>query len=226
MSFISEKLQKIRESIPADVKLVAVSKMNPAESVIEAMKAGQRVFGENRIQEASIKFDAVRSGGFEPELHIIGFLQRNKVKEAVRIASMIQSVDRIELADEIEKQCAKLNKTIDVLFEIHTGEDSKSGFKDETELFSVLENCAAQKHPHIKPKGFMTVAPFSDDEKIVRAAFRKVRTLFEKASAEFPALCLTELSMGMSGDYKTAVEEGSTMIRIGTAIFGRRDYSK
>ena len=112
MSKIQENLKKILETIPKNVKLVAVSKFHPAEEVIEAIKAGQNLFGENRVQEAAQKFDEIRNAGFSPELHIIGSLQRNKVKEAVRISSMIESVDRIELLNEIEKQCSKINKKI------------------------------------------------------------------------------------------------------------------
>ena len=112
---IAENLNSINNSLPDSVKLIAVSKFNPAEKVIEAIKAGQTVFGENRIQEAAPKFDLIRSQGYEAELHIIGSLQRNKVKEAVRIATMIQSADRLELIEEIEKQCSKINKKIQIL---------------------------------------------------------------------------------------------------------------
>lgn len=208
------------------VKLVAVSKFHEAESVISAVEAGQNLFGENRVQEASAKFDSLREKGFSPELHIIGSLQRNKVKEAVRISSCIQSVDRIELMDEIEKQCSKLEKKIQVLFEIHTGEESKAGFSSEEELVSVLDRCASGGYPHIVPKGFMTMAPNTEDEELVRASFRSLRLLKEKMQMRYPNMDLQELSMGMSGDFPVAISEGSTMVRVGTAIFGERDYSK
>ena len=174
---IAGNISRIKAGLPSSVRLVAVSKFHPAESVEEAFRAGQVLFGENRVQEAAAKFDELRSRGIEPELHIIGSLQRNKVKEAVRIASCIQSVDRMELLSEIEKRCVQLGKAVDVLLEIKTGEETKSGF---TYLMA----------------------------------------------AEFPGLDFGELSMGMSGDYRIAVEEGSTMVRIGTAIFGERDYGE
>ncbi|WP_407425496.1 YggS family pyridoxal phosphate-dependent enzyme [Treponema sp.] len=206
------------------VRLVAVSKFHPAESVIEAMNAGQTLFGENRIQEAAGKFDEIRSKDLNPELHIIGSLQRNKVKEAVRISSCIESADRIELIEEIEKQCSKINKNIEILFEVHTGEDSKAGFTSEEDLHCTVERCAKGDFPHIEPKGFMTMAPFTSDESLIRKSFVTLRNLRDKMQKEFPSLDLHELSMGMSGDYKIAVEEGSTIVRIGTAIFGERKY--
>ena len=205
------------------VKLVAVSKFHPAESVIEAVEAGQSLFGENRIQEASAKFDEIRAKGISCDLHIIGSLQRNKVKEAVRIASCIESADRIELIEEIEKQAAKINKNIEIFFEVHTGEESKAGFTSEEELSNAIARCANGDFPHITPKGFMTMAPFTDDKDLVRKSFVTLRNLREKFQKEFPKLDLCELSMGMSGDYEIAIEEGATIVRIGTAIFGERN---
>ena len=205
------------------VKLVAVSKFHPAESVIEAVEAGQSLFGENRIQEAAAKFDEIRAKGINCDLHIIGSLQRNKVKEAVRIASCIESADRIELIEEIEKQAAKINKNIEIFFEVHTGEESKAGFTSEEELSNAIARCANGDFPHITPKGFMTMAPFTDDKDLVRKSFVTLRNLREKFQKEFPKLDLCELSMGMSGDYEIAIEEGATIVRIGTAIFGERN---
>ncbi|MBQ9622410.1 MAG: YggS family pyridoxal phosphate-dependent enzyme [Treponema sp.] len=234
MSQISQNLNiilsKIREAeIKAgraenSVKLVAVSKFHPSEAVIEAIGAGQNLFGENRIQEASATFDEIRSKGLNPELHIIGSLQRNKVKEAVRISSCIESVDRMELIEEIEKQASKINKNIEILFEVHTGEDSKAGFTSEEELAKAIERCSKGDFPHITPKGFMTMAPFTSDKALVRKSFVTLRNLREKFQKDFPNLDLCELSMGMSGDYETAIEEGATIVRIGTAIFGERVY--
>ncbi len=226
MSSIKENLNSILKSIPANVKLVAVSKFHPAQSVIEAINAGQTLFGENRVQEAAQKFDEIRQQGYTPELHIIGSLQRNKVKEAVRIASMIESVDRIELLDEIEKQCSKAQKNIQILFEMHTGEESKSGFESKEALEEALNNFEEGLYPHVQIKGFMTMAPFTKDEELIRKSFRTLKGLQEEFSKKYPAYDFSELSMGMSGDYKIAIEEGSTMVRIGTAIFGERDYSK
>ena len=157
---------------------------------------------------------------------MIGQLQSNKVKHAVQIASCIESVDRIDLLKEIEKQCAKIEKSIKVLFEVHTGEESKSGFPDENAVRNALELCANGDFPHVIPAGFMTMAPFTKDEKLIRKSFITLRELKEKLSKEFSQFDLNELSMGMSGDFKIAIEEGSTLVRVGTAIFGERDYSK
>lgn len=226
MSEIANRLNSILTSLPDGIKLVAVSKFHPAEAVIEAIKAGQNLFGENRVQEAAQKFDLVRSQGLSPELHIIGSLQRNKVKEAVRIASMIQSVDRIELLDEIEKQCAKINKTIQILFEIHTGEESKSGFESRQEVENAMDRFLAGAYPHIQIKGLMTMAPLTDNEELIRKSFRTLKELQADLEAKYRQFDFSELSMGMSNDYKIAIEEGSTMVRIGTAIFGERNYQK
>ena len=208
------------------VKLCAVSKFHPAEDVLAAFKTGQTLFGENRVQEAFAKFTQINSvSEIKPELHIIGSLQTNKVKKAIEIASCIQSVDREELLAEIEKQCAKIEKKIEVFFEIHTGEDSKSGYKEKSVLLKSVENCANGIYPHIVPKGLMTMAPFTQDEKLIRASFSELRNLKDELNKNFPSLEINELSMGMSGDYKIAIEEGSTLVRIGTALFGERDYS-
>lgn len=208
------------------VKLMAVSKFHPADAVVEAMAAGQLLFGENRVQEASAKFPPLIAHHPQLEVHIIGQLQSNKVKKAVEFASCIQSVDRLDLLKEIEKQCAKAGRNIDILFEIHTGEESKSGYTTQAALIESINACVNGDFPHITPKGFMTMAPFTDDETMVRKSFIALRELSEKLRDQYPALPLTELSMGMSGDFEIAIEEGSTLVRVGTAIFGERDYSK
>lgn len=233
MSQIAENLESVLNKIRTvekrafrdenSVKLVAVSKFHPAESVIEALEAGQLLFGENRVQEAAAKFDEIRAQGLEPNLHVIGSLQRNKVKEAVRIASCIESADRIELIEEIEKQAAKINKNIEILFEVHTGEDSKAGFTSQEELENAIKLCAGQKFPHVTPRGFMTMAPFTEDKDLIRKSFVTLRNLRDSFQKKYPSLDLSELSMGMSGDFEIAIEEGATIVRIGTAIFGQRN---
>ena len=233
---IKENLDVIRNRISeaekksgrksGSVKLMAVSKFHPSEAVIEAFNAGQLLFGENRVQEASLKFPPLIEAHPEINVHMIGQLQSNKVKKALEYASCIQSVDRIDLLREIEKQCAKTDRRIKVLFEVHTGEESKSGFTSEADLLEAIEKCAEGAFPHIIPEGFMTMAPFTDDEKLVRKSFITLRNLSEKIRPQFPNLSLSELSMGMSGDFEIAIEEGSTLVRVGTAIFGERDYSK
>ena len=210
------------------VKLMAVSKFHPVSQIIEAVEQGQFLFGENRVQEAFQKFTDSSFLEFKNKisLHQIGQLQTNKVKQIVKIADCIESVDRIELLQEIEKQCAKIEKNVQVLFEIHTAEDSKSGYNSEKLLFESLQACSQNIFPHITAKGFMTMAPFTEDEKLIRNSFVTLRNLSEKMKKEFPNLDLSELSMGMSNDFEIAIEEGSTLVRVGTAIFGERDYSK
>jgi pyridoxal phosphate enzyme (YggS family) len=207
------------------VKLLAVSKFHPVEAVLAAYEAGQRLFGENRIQEAAAKFAELGkklNNQYMPELHIIGNVQRNKVKPALTVASCIESVDRLPLLAEIEKEAGKLDKKVSVFFELHTGEESKSGFAHLDDLLFALD--AAEKMPHLIPSGFMTMAPFTDDENIIRHSFATLRETAENARRRFPTLPLTELSMGMSNDFRIAIEEGSTLVRVGTAIFGQRVY--
>lgn len=232
-SQIADNFLKIRQQIKdaevksgrkeGSVRLCAVSKFHPVDAVKSALKADQFLFGENRVQEAYGKFTELNDS--RAELHIIGQLQSNKVKKAVEIASCIQSVDRESLLEEIEKQASKLEKNISIFFEYHTAEDSKSGYGDMDSLFVSLENFARGLYPHITPAGLMTMAPFSQDEKLVRLSFEKLRNLKETVNEKFPELPVKELSMGMSGDFSLAIEEGSTMVRVGTALFGERDYT-
>ena len=234
MSNIKENLDIINQKIldaekksgrkQGSVKLMAVSKFHPLEAVIEAINAGQTLFGENRVQEAYSKFKPVFEEYSQTELHMIGQLQTNKVKHAVEIASCIESVDRIDLIKEIEKQCSKLNKSIKILFEYHTGEESKSGFTNEEELYKALDMFKNKDFPHVIPYGFMTMAPFTDDKDLIRKSFITLRLLAEKIKREYPMFEMPELSMGMSGDFEIAIEEGSTLVRVGTAIFGERVY--
>ena len=228
---IRENLAKVNEEIEeairragreaGSVKLVAVSKFHPLESAREAAEAGQLIFGENRVQEAAEKFPPLFETFPEIELHLIGSLQRNKVRRILPIASCIQSVDRLELLLEIEKRAAETGKRIDALFEVHTGEESKSGYMSESDLFSSID-CLASC-PHVRARGLMTMAPFTDDEREIRASFRKLRAIQKECERRYPALDFAELSMGMSSDFRIAIEEGSTMVRIGTAIFGARE---
>lgn len=236
MADIKSNLEKVISEIHAaekssgkkegSVKLVAVSKFHPAEAVIDAFSAGQKLFGENRVQEAKTKFEQIRTAhpDFDLDLHIIGSLQRNKVKDAVKIATCIESVDRLELIEEIEKQCSKIGKKIEILFELHTGEESKSGYLDESALEDSIRKIADGNFPHVVPKGFMTMAPNTSDENLVRKSFVSCREIRDKMAEKFPLFDFSELSMGMSGDFKIAISEGATIVRIGTAIFGERDY--
>lgn len=220
---INEACQKAGRN-PAEVKLVAVSKFHPAKDVIDAINCGQLLFGENRVQEAKEKFTGIYESHPEVQLHIIGTLQRNKVKDAVKIASCIESVDRVELLEEIEKQCAKIGKKIEVFLELHTGEETKSGFPDFDSLKNTAELFIQDKFPHVTLRGLMTMAPFTEDKDLIRKSFSTLKEAKQKINALYPALNLTELSMGMSNDFELAVEEGSTIVRIGTSIFGPRVY--
>ena len=233
---IKENIEKIREKIQkaeikagrkeGSVSLMAVSKFHPVEAVIEALKANQFLFGENRVQEACGKFPEILQQYEKVQLHLIGSLQRNKVKQILPIATCIQSVDRIELLQEIIKQKEKLaiNKKIKLLFEVHTGEESKSGFTDVGELERALELAGENKSLGIECSGFMTMAPFTEDKKLIQESFRKLYSLAEKLKNQYKELPLIELSMGMSSDFEIAIEEGSTLVRVGTAIFGERQY--
>ncbi len=233
---IAENLENIKKRIndaeiksgrkAGSVKLMAVSKFHPVEQIKQAVDNGQFLFGENRVKEACEKFTELYEYNPQVHLHIIGQLQSNKVKNAVKISECIQSVDRIELVDLIEKNCAAINKQIKILFELHTGEESKSGFASLEEIENVMEMFVEKKYPHIIPAGFMTMAPFTDDKNLVRKSFITLREASLKVKKDFPeyAQSLSELSMGMSGDFEIAIEEGSTLVRVGTAIFGERDY--
>lgn len=227
---VADNLSRVRELVaeaerrsgrePGSVRLMAVSKFHPASAVIEAIRAGQTLFGENRVQEAEDKFEEVRRTYPEAELHMIGSLQRNKAGKAVAISSCIQSVDRLELLDAISAHAQKAGKKIDVLFEFHTGEESKSGYADTDSLFASID--ALESMPLVACRGLMTMAPFTKDEAVVRASFARLASVRDQCARRWPALDFSTLSMGMSGDFSAAIEEGSTLVRIGTAIFGER----
>lgn len=233
MNDIETKLQSVLQTIREaekkssraenSVRLLAVSKFHPLNLILDAIAAGQFFFGENRVQEAREKFFEVFKTQQNVRLHLIGSLQKNKVSHAVKIAHCIESVDRITLLQELQRICEKQNKKIEILFELHTAEDSKAGFENFASLHEAVELCANGNFPNIIPKGFMTMAPFTNDEKLIRKSFITLRETKEKLQKEFSSLSLSELSMGMSGDYKIAIEEGSTEVRIGTAIFGERN---
>ena len=195
---------------PSDVQLVAVSKTFPVEDIAEAAAAGQLHFGENRVQEGLAKLDQLSTLGIEAEIHLIGHLQRNKARFAGRFAT-VQSVDSVRLAQAIS---SRLESDLTVMLEVNVAEEpSKHGFKLE-EVRDALSSI--QLLSNLRVVGLMTVAPEVEDPEEVRPVFRKLRALAEE-------LTLPELSMGMSNDYAVAIEEGSTMVRIGRAIFGQRE---
>lgn len=206
---------------PEDVKLLAVSKYKPVSAIEEAYEYGQRAFGENHVQEIVDKLPQLPS---DIEWHMIGNLQRNKVKYIVDKVKMIHSVGSLSLAEQIEKEAVKKNCDVDILLEVNIGEeDSKSGFSANEVIDAAIE---IAKFEHVHIKGLMTVAPFVTDPENNRYIFKKLKGLsVDIAQKNVDNISMCELSMGMSGDYEVAIEEGATFVRIGTAIFGERDYS-
>lgn len=217
---IKERLHDILATLPEGVKLVAVSKFHPAERIREAYDAGQRIFGESRPQEMAAKQAQLPA---DIEWMMIGHLQTNKVKMIAPFVSMISSVDSERLIDEIEKQAAKCERVIDILLEVHVArEETKSGW-DIDELRTYLASGALDKMKHVRVRGVMTIASNTDDESIVRGDFERIRAIYDELKPRFGEAFDT-LSIGMSDDYPVALEYGSTMVRIGTAIFGAREY--
>ncbi len=217
---IKTRLDRIKATLPEGVELVAVSKFHPAERLQEAYDAGQRIFGESRPQEMAAKYEVLPK---DICWHMIGHLQTNKVKYIAPFVSMISSVDSERLVEEIEKQAAKYNRTIDILLEVHVAqEETKSGWAKE-ELDAYLASGALQKMEHVRVRGVMTIASNTDDESVVRSDFQRIREIFEELKPMFGDGFDT-LSIGMSDDYPIALDYGSTMVRIGTAIFGAREY--
>ena len=203
---------------PASVRLVAVSKTRPAADIIEAFRAGQTVFGENYIQELVPKLEEVHEA---VQWHVIGHLQSNKVKYIAGRVAMIHSVDRLSLAQEIDRQWGRLGKVCDVLIQVNiSGETTKSG-TNEAGAIQLVRECSLL--PHIRVKGLMTMPPFFDDPEAARPYFAELRRLAEAVAAQrIAGVEMEELSMGMSGDFEAAVREGATLVRIGTAVFGKR----
>jgi pyridoxal phosphate enzyme (YggS family) len=205
-----------------DIALMAVSKTQPAAKIIEAYEAGQRLFGENRVQEFSEKVGAL-AGLREADFHMIGHLQSNKAPKAAEVFHAIDSLDSAKLAERLNVAAKKLGKTLDVLIEINVGgEEAKSGIApDSPELEGILAGAPAWTH--LRVRGLMTVPPFTDDPEGARPYFRQLRALRDRlALLDLPSIKLDVLSMGMSHDFEVAIEEDSTCVRIGTAIFGDR----
>ncbi|WP_428768937.1 YggS family pyridoxal phosphate-dependent enzyme [Treponema sp. HNW] len=213
----------------SDIKLMAVTKFRSTEEIEAAYRAGIRLFGENRVQEALEKFGNTDINLPDASLHMIGSLQRNKVKSILPLVSCIHSVDRIELLEEIAKRSAaegeispRVKRPLRLLLEVHTGEESKAGFMNSDDIVRALEYAEEKK---LSVCGFMTMAPLihnpSDkaETQAVRNAFISLRKTAEAMQKRFSAFVLSELSMGMSGDFETAVEEGSTLVRIGSRLF-------
>ncbi|MBS1680130.1 MAG: YggS family pyridoxal phosphate-dependent enzyme [Bacteroidetes bacterium] len=204
-----------------ECRLVAVSKTHPPEKINEAYLAGQRIFGENKVQELLAKQPVLPA---DIQWHLIGHLQTNKVKQVIPFVSLIHSVDSLKLLEEINKQAKKISQVVDCLLQVFIArEETKFGF-DETELTELIQSEKIKSLDSIRILGLMGMATFTDNREQIRQEFRKLKALFEKLKIMNlpPHILMKELSMGMSQDYEIAVEEGSTLVRIGTSIFGTR----
>ena len=217
---IRTEIERLREELPEGVRLLAVSKFHPVEALREAYDAGQRAFGESRPQELKLKAEVMPH---DVEWHMIGHLQTNKVKYIVPFVTLIESLDSERLAQEINRQAEKCGRTIDCLLEIHiTDEESKSGWAYD-ELMSFVSGGGFQAYPNIRVRGVMGMATFTDDEAVVRRDFKRLAECKAELSEYFGEEFDT-LSMGMSDDYRIALEYGTTEVRIGSTIFGAREY--
>ena len=214
---IAEQIHQLRNDLPAGVRLVAVSKFKSAAEITEAYEAGQRDFGENYVQELTGKWQELPA---DVRWHFIGRLQTNKVKYIAPFVHLIHSVDSFKLLKEIHRQGVASGREIDCLLQVHIAEeDTKSGLTEEAFL-ALLENPERIGLTHARISGVMGMSTFTDDLRVVREEFRNLKRIFERGRLILPEM--SELSMGMSGDWPVAVEEGSTMVRIGSTIFGAR----
>lgn len=206
----------IQKELPKHVTLVTVSKQHTKAEIEEAYACGCRIFGENKVQELKSKYDPSYTW------HMIGHLQRNKVKEVVGMVAMIQSLDSLALAKEIEKQCAKLNKVMPVLVEVNVAQEStKTGIPyEESEAFVK----ACQQFPHVSVQGLMCIGPHCEEEAVIKTAFESMHELFIKLQSQYGKEQFRYLSMGMSSDYRIAIACGSTMVRLGSILMGERDH--
>lgn len=219
---ITQQIEHLHATLPAGVTLVAVSKFHPVEAIREAYDAGQRIFGESRPQEMAAKVACLPE---DIEWHMIGHLQTNKVKMIAPFVKLIHSVDSPRLLTEINRQAEKCGRTIDFLFEIHLAQDeSKSGW-DLEEFSNFINSGELATLQWVRPRGLMTIGTLTDDIEQNKEEFRTLRRMFDSLKARFPESFDT-VSMGMTSDYLEAIECGSTMVRIGSMIFGERDYSK
>ncbi len=217
---IANKIEHLRSSLPEGVRLLAVSKFHPAEAVMQAYEAGQRAFGESRVQELQQKYEALPK---DIEWVMIGHLQTNKVKYIAPFISLIESLDSERLALEVQRQAERCNRVIDCLLEIHlTDEDSKSGWAWD-DLIGFVRAGGFKSLPNIRIRGVMGMATLTDDERVVRGDFERLAACRDELK-EFFGEEFDMLSMGMSDDYPIALEYGTTEVRIGSTIFGTREY--
>lgn len=216
---IKENIIDIKKDLPDDVTLICVSKTKPNEAIVEAYESGERNFGENKVQELAAKYEELPK---DIKWHLIGHLQKNKVKYIVGKVELIHSLDNIKLLEELEKRYKAANEVANTLIQINIGnEDSKTGI-DLKELEMLIEE--VEKCQNVKVKGLMAIIPIGSNDEC-REYFKKMKNIFEALkNKKFKNINMEILSMGMSGDYKIAIEEGSTMVRVGQGIFGSRNY--
>lgn len=217
---ISNNLQYIKKDLPENVTLVAVSKTKPVSDLMEAYTAGQRIFGENKIQQMTEKFELMPK---DIQWHMIGHVQSNKVKIMAPFVDLVHGVDSLKLLEEINKQALKNNRIINCLLQIHiAAEETKFGL-DEKELANLLQSDAYKKLKNIQVKGLMGMATFTENQQQIKKEFDYLKALFDEYSNSISSFSV--LSMGMSGDYRLAISCGSTMVRIGSSIFGNRSLA-
>ncbi|MDL2262051.1 YggS family pyridoxal phosphate-dependent enzyme [Bacteroidales bacterium OttesenSCG-928-I21] len=225
MSIIADNIKRIKSELPESVQLIAVSKTHPAEAIVEAYNAGQRIFGENKVQELTEKYENLKDY-IDIKWHLIGHLQTNKVKYIAPFVDMIHSVDSLKLLSEINKQALKNSRIINCLLQFHiASEDTKFGLNlDEVKFLLDSEEYKCLKNVNIC--GVMGMATFSDNMELIRSEFKKLHEIFTylKKNYYIANNSFKDISMGMSSDWKIAIEEGSTLIRVGSDIFGYRNY--
>ena len=217
---ISEKITSLKADIPSNVTLVAISKTKPNSDILEAYETGHRIFGENKIQEMTQKWEELPK---DIEWHMVGHVQRNKVKYMAPFVALVHAVDSLKLLKEIEKEARKNERVINCLLQIKIAEeDTKYGI-DVEETKQILNSEAYRKMSHVKVVGLMGMATLTENEAKIRKEFSFLKTTFDELKKEYNSF--TTLSMGMSGDFKIAIESGSNMIRVGSFIFGERNYN-
>jgi hypothetical protein len=214
---ITQNLLKIKSTLPENITLVAVSKTKPISDLMEAYDAGQRIFGENKIQEMAEKWEAMPK---DIQWHMIGHVQTNKVKFMAEFVSLVHGVDSLKLLEEINKQAQKNNRIIDCLLQIHIAEEETKFGLNEEELNGIIASTAFEEMKNIRIVGLMGMATFTDNQDQIKKEFTHLKSIFDSFTIHNPQF--TILSMGMSGDYQLAIECGSTMVRIGSSIFGGR----
>ncbi|VAW15780.1 UPF0001 protein YggS [hydrothermal vent metagenome] len=217
---IEQRLVNIKQALPENVTLVAVSKTKPVSDILEAYDSGHRIFGENKIQEMTQKWEAMPK---DIQWHMIGHVQRNKVKYMAEFVSLIHGVDSFKLLREIDKQAKKHDRTIACLLQVHIAEEDTKFGLDETELKEIINSEEFRQLENIKISGLMGMATFTQDQEQIRREFKHLKSIYTYLQEKLNGI--TILSIGMSGDYKIAIDEGSTMVRIGSSIFGERNYT-